>query len=225
MPIAEAVQNSFKSEVQASGRKLVAQEKVALSGGSDTGVQAYIQASPPVRVTLSSSGIASRTFTAACNCSAARKAQFCKHVWATVLSAEAKYPDFFAKKVDIEKPATSSDSSDASENSYQTLAKGRASDYRKEQYKKQKAQIKEKKQKLRGRETAAAKSFPDEVTAALAYFSLNGFPMEEGPDENILSEAKRKLSRIFHPDKGGTHEETVELNRNCEVLIQFLRGA
>jgi hypothetical protein len=47
--------------------------------------------------------------------------------------------------------------------------------------------------------------------------------MPAGPDKDILAEAKRKLSRIFHPDKGGTHEESVELNQNCEILLRFIK--
>jgi hypothetical protein len=47
--------------------------------------------------------------------------------------------------------------------------------------------------------------------------------MAQGPDEAIATEAKKKLSRVFHPDKGGTTEEMVELNRNCELVLDFLR--
>ncbi len=46
--------------------------------------------------------------------------------------------------------------------------------------------------------------------------------MLAGPDSAIVAEAKKKLSRIFHPDKGGTHEEMAELNHQCELVLQYL---
>jgi hypothetical protein len=43
--------------------------------------------------------------------------------------------------------------------------------------------------------------------------SLNG---------DSISRARKKLSRIFHPDTNGTHEEIVELNKNTDLLLKFL---
>ena len=40
--------------------------------------------------------------------------------------------------------------------------------------------------------------------------------------EEILKTAKKQLSRVFHPDKGGSHEEMVTLNANFDVLMEFL---
>jgi hypothetical protein len=224
VPISEAIANSFKSEIRASGLKLVREEKVTLSSGTDTTVQAYVRASPPVKVLLTSMGVESASFVAACNCSSAKKSQFCKHVWAALLLTSEKYPDFLSAKHSVEKPVAPDENDPApKERSYAEAAKIRASEYRKEQYRKQKAELKEKKNRLRGAEAAASRRFPEEVQASLDYFSANGFPMA-GPDAEILGEAKRKLSRVFHPDKGGSHEETIELNRHYEVLSRFMRG-
>ena len=108
-------------------------------------------------------------------------------------------------------------------NTYQEAAKERASEYRKAQYQKLKTQAKEKKREQKGRSSPTpVASYPEDIEAALQYFSGNGFPMPEGPSKEILNEAKRKLSRIFHPDKGGSHAESVELNTHYELLINFL---
>lgn len=237
----------FKAEVRTSGAKLFAQEKVSLPSGSDTAIQAYVRVAPPSRVKFSATDIGSESFIADCTCPVAKKSQFCKHVWATLLCVERKYPDFLSAKRRIEKPASpegsafaaadvsnrggSTGATDAEERrpdpraSYRESAKSRAAEYRKEQYQKQKLRAKARKQSAseltlpKGR-----RLYPEEVEKALGYFSVNGFPMTEGPSEEILGEAKKKLSRVFHPDKGGTNGEIVELNRNCEVLQRFLKG-
>jgi uncharacterized Zn finger protein len=235
MSIEEKWGNDFKSEIKTSGKKLFAQEKVQIGTGSDTAIQAYVRVAPPSRVKLSSEDIAAVSFTADCSCPVAKKSQFCKHVWATLLCVEEKYPDFLSAKSVIEKPsfeskpsvdATPAQSARAeSQKSYQEAAKARASEYRKVQYQKQKLHAKKSKLAKLGREPKVNyHSHPAEVETALVYFSENGFPMTEGPDEAILGEAKRKLSRVFHPDKGGTSEEIVELNRNCDLLVQFMRS-
>ncbi len=223
MSIEETFGNLFKPELKSSGRKLVSQEKISLSTKSDTMVQAYVRVAPPFKVTLTSEDISSSSFTAECTCPVARKNRFCKHIWATLLCTEETHPDFLNGKTDIENSSTIVDTSSAANRSYQETAKQKASDYRKEQYQKQKSRLKDQKRERKGKEAAASlSSYTPEVEASLVYFSANGFPMPAGPSREIMTEAKRKLSRFFHPDKGGTHEESVELNRNCEVLLEFL---
>jgi hypothetical protein len=243
MSIEETFGNYFKPEVKSSGRKLFAQEKVSLSARSETNIQAYVRVAPPFKVTFAAADVSSNEFVANCSCPVAKKSRFCKHIWATLLCTEESYPDFLIGKTEINKnevgdandvtrnsvsPAAATPSpaavaaADARKN-YQETAKQRANDYRKEQYQKQKTKAKEKKRAQSGRENfSSLRSLTPEIEAALAYFSENGFPMPEGPSREILTEAKRTLSRVFHPDKGGTHAETVELNQNCEVLLQFL---
>ncbi len=53
------------------------------------------------------------------------------------------------------------------------------------------------------------------------YFSENGFELRNSMTKENVSQAMKKLSRIFHPDKGGTHEEFTELNKNAEILTKF----
>lgn len=221
--IEETFGSLFKPEIKSSGRKLFIQEKVSLTSGSDTAVQAYVRIAPPAKVNLTSE-IASSSITADCSCPVAKKSRFCKHIWATLLAAEERYPDFFIGKIVIEKLESSSSPHDEKQKTYQETAKKRASDYRKEQYQKQKLNAKERKNGKKTADTTfTTKSFSVEEEAALAYFSLNGFPMPTGPNKEILAEAKRKLSRIFHPDKGGSHEESVELNMHCEIILNFFR--
>jgi len=216
--MSELWENFFKAEIRSSGAKLVAQEKVALAGGSDTAVDAYVRVSPPVKVRLSSADISSDTISCSCTCPTSKKGQFCKHVWAVLLCAEVKYPDFFIGKRVLDKATPSIDSQAEKQNAYQASAKLRASEYRKAEYQRQKLRAKELKN------PKAVKSYPQDVETAIAYFTLNGFPMSEGLSETLLGEAKRKLSRVFHPDKGGSHDEVVELNNNCEVIARYLRG-
>jgi uncharacterized Zn finger protein len=240
MGIETRFENDFKPEVRSSGQKLFAQEKVTLSNGSDTGVQAYVRSTPSFKVRFSSETIASEQFNADCSCPASKKGQFCKHIWAVLLCAQEKYPDFFSAKSVINQvsaaPETVAETQPTLKteretaraelrSAYQASAKVRAAEYRKEQYQRMKARAKEHK---RGSADAAGTPsklrsvFTPELEAALKYFSENGFPMASGPAEDILLEAKRKLSRVFHPDKGGSTEEMVELNRHCEVVEQFL---
>ena len=224
MSIEDTFGNLFKPEVKSSGRKLFAQEKVSLSTKSDTAIQAYVRVAPPAKVSLASDDISSSSFTADCSCPVAKKNRFCKHIWATLLCVEESYPDFLSEKIEINK--TDSSSQTTGKSTYQESAKLKASDYRKAQYQKQKLHAKEQKRERKGLGTTPTlQSYPAEVETALAYFSQNGFPMPAGPSKDILVEAKRKLSRLFHPDKGGSHEESVELNQNCEAILQFFRGS
>lgn len=199
----------FKPETQHSGTKLAMQEKVALAGGSDTGVEAYVRVAPPTKVRLSSE-IGNEAITASCSCPASKKGQYCKHLWAVLTCAEVKYPDFFIGKSDLVKAAVLPDPHEEKREAY-----------RKAEYQKQKLRAKE---KAGGRKSRAVKTYPEDVEAAIAYFTLNGFSMTDGLSEETLGEAKRKLSRVFHPDKGGNHNEVVELNRNWEVIVRYLRG-
>lgn len=227
MAVEEQFGDLFKSELRTSGRKLFVQEKVSISSGSETAIQAYVRVAPPARVNFSTEDIASADFTAECNCPVAKKSRFCKHIWATLLSVEEKYPDFLLGKSGINKVEASATPSanESAKPSYQEAANLRASTYRKEQYQKQKTRAKDQKRERKGlgKEAAPQNDYPPEVQAALAYFTDNGFEMPEGPSKDIMTEAKRKLSRFFHPDKGGSHDESVELNKHCEIILAFIR--
>lgn len=221
MSIENTFGNYFKTEIRSSGQKLVQQNKISIPNASDTEVHAYVKVAPPVLVHFSSEDISSETVTVECSCPAGQKSQFCKHVWATLLCVEEKYPDFLSSKTSIEK----GNSLVVKEALGQVAAKARASEMRKQQYEKQKARMKEFKLKRHESESAFNLSvLPATVQTALEYFSNNGFPMPKGPSELVVSDAKRKLSRVFHPDKGGSNGEMQELNRNCEEVLNYLLG-
>lgn len=215
----------FKPEVKTSGLKLVEQDKISLSSYSDTTIQAYVRVSPSLKVIFLTSNIANPSFSASCSCPASKKNLFCKHIWATLICVEKFYPDFLSAKSSIEKPT---EIQSAFKNSYQEASKQRASEYRKEQYQKQKLRAKDfknqwsKKKEKKDEDIHIISNYPPEVEAAFAYFLANGFAMLPNPTGDALSEAKRKLARVFHPDRGGSHDEAVELNKNCELIENFL---
>lgn len=207
----------FKAEIRSSGEKILS--KVSIPSASDTQIHAYIKSSPPVLVHLASDNITSNTFTAECSCPAARKRQFCKHVWAAIRAVEEKHPDFLNAKTNIEKEESPLKKTALS----QVAAKARAAEMRKQQYEKQKARVKELKKQSRENEmTFDLSVLPETVQKAVEYFTQNGFPMPQGPSELIACDAKRKLSRVFHPDKGGANHEMHELNQNVELILKYL---
>lgn len=205
----------FKPEVRKSGRAFFDEGAVVLSVTSDTGIQGYVKGTSSSKVTLKADSIADPTFYADCSCPASTKGNLCKHIWAVLLQTEKKYPDFLDSKKNIEK----AERAPQPESPY----KAKQAEYRKQQYEKQKVRAKEqrlakKKSKQAPEETP---SFPPAIEEALEFFHQNGFPLQDPVDAELLKEAKKKLSRVFHPDKGGTHEEAVTLNRYYDVLTTF----
>lgn len=209
----------FKAEAKSQGAALQQASKVSISSHTDTCIQAYIRASTPAKVTLQCDELLSPNLQASCTCPAGKKNRHCKHIWATLLQTEEMHSEFLSHKntLDHGKPPSSEldDATSTPAPTYQETAKIRASAYRKEQYQKQKAM-----KKGRDHKPKNAIEFAPELQAALDYFEQNGFPMPNGPDASIVAEAKRKLSRFFHPDRGGTHEEAAELNDRCDVILR-----
>jgi uncharacterized Zn finger protein len=234
----------FKPEVRNAGEELVARKAVYLKIGSDTQIDASVKGTTQSQVALRSAAIDASEFTVDCSCKASAKGTMCKHIWATLLTATEKQPDFFENKTTIEKvesfrekaKAATPASPEAAKRQQefadrQAALKQRAADARKQQYQVQKARAKERKGETpRGSfGKAAAKEKPsskahqflsEDVTEALKYFELNGFPFELPINEEELNSAKRVLSRVFHPDKGGSQDEVIELLRNVEVLLK-----
>lgn len=221
MAMESVFESYFKPETRSSGAKLISEEKVSLSGGSEKGVTAFVRATPPVRVGLSAEGITNPTIHVDCNCSSGKKGQFCKHSWAVILLAADRYPDFFNEKTTLEIRAPVSDERSAKKEEYRENAKAKASEYRKAAYQRAKTFAKER--KTGKSPTPSAPVYPAEVETAFSYFQLNGFPLEDDLSEEAVGKAKRQLSRIFHPDRGGSHEEVTELNHHCEMVVRFIR--
>jgi hypothetical protein len=241
----------FKAEVRSAGSALLKKDAVHLQRGSDTEVNAYVRAGTPAKVAFRSNSISSKDFFVDCSCAAAKKGQFCKHIWATLLLVEKKSPDFLDAKETIEK--ASAPGTTAPENPIrdgdkraspktpfpatrpvtqaQLDYKKKQADYRKQAYQTQKERMKERKSQLgsaakrdrhdEGSPSKLSVSLPAEVQAAVQYFDSNGFPMQPPFEEATINQAKRTLSRVFHPDRGGSHEEVVELLKHAEVLLEY----
>ena len=218
---AKILEHYFKPEVRSRGEDYYDEDAVYLSQATDTHITGVIKASPPIRVKLSSSSISDSTFAADCSCSSSQKGQLCKHIWGTILTAALDYPDFFDSKTDLVKADASESKSkkrevSASQKEFQEKLKTKQSENRKQQYQKLKSEKKSKKSSA----SAAVKrpAYNESVEAALKYFSENGFDLGHPIKIESLRSAKKILSRVFHPDKGGSHEEVLALNNNFDLL-------
>lgn len=215
MSVESAWEHFFKPEVRKRGREDFAKGLAVMSIGGDTQIQGYVKATPLAKVSFNADDISSPTFTVDCSCSSAAKGALCKHIWAMLLVVEQKHPDFLDSKKSFEKVTKFA----ATESPF----KAKQDEYKKQQYQKQKARAKEQRLQKKNQDKApAASKYPEEVVQALVFFSSNGFPLEGSLNEESLKAAKKILARVFHPDKGGTHDESVVLNRNYEVLIRFI---
>ena len=192
----------FKTDERARGEALV--RSVSIKGSSDSGIRAFVDNS---KVTLVSVGIDSPTFTASCTCASGRKGRLCAHIWAVLKKSEGS--DFLVSKTEIEGVSPPG-------NEFRKQQAARHKEY----LRKQREVRKERAEK---QEAAPVRGFayPQEVEEALAYFAANGFKFESLDLENLMH-AKKLLSRVFHPDKGGSHEEVIELNLQFDVVADYL---
>lgn len=209
----EKWESFFKSPIRSAGFRCFTEGKVSFSQLSDTEVMSYVKASTSFKVSMKSDSISDPVVHALCSCPQAKKGQLCKHIWASVLAITEKSPEFFTSKNEIRAGTTQGPTE--KEN---TFAKAQA-DYRKLQYQKQKQRMKEFK---KSKKSPIEPELPQIVQSAFAYFNLNGFSLESSFDEESIYLARKKLSRIFHPDVGGSHSEILELNNNCDILLKYL---
>jgi uncharacterized Zn finger protein len=207
----------FNPEIKKYGEDEFKKNIIFISNFSDTQIQASIKSMIPIRISLRSESIESTIFTASCTCSVFAKNQLCKHVWATILATEKKHPDFLDSKTNIELLLKVISAKESKQKMQQT-------EYKKTQYEKQKQWAKDNKaKKEKTLNQAVREKYSDEIEAALAFFAVNGFEVDKDTDEEFLNKAKKTLSRVFHPDKGGSHDEAIVLNQHFEVLIDFIR--
>jgi uncharacterized Zn finger protein len=220
----------FNSSARSAGARLFKEGKVSFSKPSMTEVISYVK--PNYKVSLKLNSINSHNVIADCNCGPAKKGQLCKHVWAAFLAVFAKSADFFDGVVVVTKNSLSAQT-DAPKSEAQTLSseiyklkqenfKLKQNAYRKEQYQKQKERAKEFKKKTSFKNVVEAPSYPAFIQTALTYFSENGFSFEDSLNESSVLLARKKLSRIFHPDVGGSHDEILQLNKNSEILLKYI---
>lgn len=216
----------FKPETRSSGRAFVTKGKVTLSRPSDTEIQSYVRAATSLRVKFKLKSINSDKVTVECTCPQFNKGQLCKHIWAALLVAQEKHPDFFEDKKELHRTPSITVKSPAKTQLSTTQAESKAaflkkqSDYRKLNYQKQKQRLL--KQKLGKRDSATeATQYPPSVESALKYFSNNGFDLRASMTKEAVGLAKKKLARLFHPDIGGSHSEILELNKFADILTKF----
>lgn len=215
MSLTQSLEHFFKPEVRNGAAEFIRKNAVVISVGSDTLIEGYVKGSTAIKVSLKAETIEADTFYADCSCPSSKKGQLCKHIWAMLLWTETKYPDFLSSKQNIEKKSTA-------DNPKASAFKAKQDDYKKQQYQKQKLRNKSiKDQKKKSKLQPARPEYPEDVEKALQFFEQNGFPLQIPFDEETLKNAKKKLSRVFHPDIGGSHQESVDLNVNYDVLIRF----
>ncbi len=226
MPLIDDLENSFASAERRKGRELESKGQVILSSASDSEVQAFVKGSRSGRVRLYADDITSSEFFAKCSCSGASGR--CRHIWAVVLKLSTQGADFLIHRRELRSPPQ------AAEPAAQVAAKANVSSEYKERLNEQlklrrkahyKAQ-KLKKQSVRNQAKGGSaqphtKLYPEAVQAALVYFEVNGFKLDP-PELTQLLLAKRQLSRVFHPDRGGTHEEALQLSECFNIVRDYL---
>ncbi len=216
----------FKPEVRRAGRIYFNKKSVQSTTPSETEVQAYIKGAAGVKVILKTTGRQSPLILADCTCPAGKKGRLCKHIWAVLLNSNEEHEDFLEGKSEISKKesnhaTTAKKEKSESQKSKEAAYSKKQSAYRKEQYQKQKALLKSKKDS--NKKSKLAPDLPADVSSALKYFSENGFDLENEMTSESIGLAKKNLSRVFHPDIGGSHEEILELNEHYEILVKYIR--
>lgn len=193
---------SFSSSERRKGAAVAEDRAVLISGASETFVSATVRTSSPARVTLSASEIADSDIAAKCTCTVAQKDRLCRHIWAALLTLEEQGHDFLLGKESISLVA------DAAE---VCRPARKPPENRKQSSRAQKVR-------------PPAFHYPVSVEEARRYFQANGFEMKQPFELHEIIDAKKQLSRVFHPDKGGSHDEILELNRNFQILSDYLKS-
>lgn len=223
----ERWQPYFKQAVVIRGEELFlrAAPRVSLAGNANIEAQVQDKGRKMVRFAIDSQ--APSTVNASCSCWKPGRAQFCLHLWSSLRALETHYPEASASWKELNlKPEE--DAGQAARLEKAQLLRSRQADYRKAAYEKSKERNRAFSQKIK---PAAANSSAHSANSsreklaeptqnALKYFSLNGFEFAYPLDLAALNAAKKLLSRVFHPDRGGTHEEMLTLHHHFDVLSQ-----
>jgi len=135
-------------------------------------------------------------------------------MWATILMLEAIESDFLACRSVIGQPEAQPESAAS------VAAKQRQANYKELQKERNKKYQRDRKNAFSTEVTLSA--HPQEVDEALTYFSENGFELKDNLQLGALGEARKTLARVFHPDRGGTHEEILNLNENYNIVAHYL---
>ncbi len=217
----------FRPETRSAGRRFLHKQVVFLASLSDLEVAGVVRAGmTPVRVQIKTRSFEDPVLRASCLCPSATKGQLCRHVWAVLEKIHQDRPDFLLDKNSVEcagaavgKTKVTAPKREIPDN-FRQQVRERQKAYRQAQSAKQKAWKEQKNPKRPSR--FAAPERPADVQQALDYFNLNGFPIGEPLQSHEVASVKKKLSRLFHPDRGGTTEEFTELTEYCQTLIDFI---
>jgi len=204
----------FGQQERRKGEDLADKGLVSISGSSDTGVNAFVKDSSGARVNLTADEVAAPALTAKCSCPQARKGDLCKHVWAVLLKLEQTGSDFLEGKVEVLTQEQASSTADVAR-------QAKAEEFKAQQKQKLKDRNKEIREQKKRDKRGPQFSYPAMVQESLDYFSAQGFPLDV-LDMTSLQNARKLLSRVFHPDKGGTHDEILELNLHYDRLEAYL---
>ncbi|MEQ1722610.1 MAG: SWIM zinc finger family protein [Pseudobdellovibrio sp.] len=219
----EILDSFFNSSARSGGARYFKEGRVSFSKPSSNEISSYVK--PNFRVSLKSESYDSKNIMADCNCPPSQKGQLCKHIYAVFLAVSEKSPDFFENKKEIQKSVGSTKATkpiSAEQEASKAAFKEKQNDYRKEQYQKQKERLKKIKNSKKNKSYDSAPSFPADIQLVIDYFTKNGFPFDTSVDENAILFARKKLARIFHPDAGGSHDESTELNSNSDILLKYI---
>lgn len=209
--------NCFKPQDRKNGEDLYRKGSVRTGSCSDTEVHSYLSSSGSHRVRLSSDGLTSSVIYTDCSCSSGKKGRLCKHVWATILELDNQDADFLSEKTDVE-PGSPQPESEAV-----IAAKARQLEYQKQMRERLKAQKKQKQKKSKNETETEKVIYPREIEEAIQFFISNGIDITKNLDVESIGGARKKLARVFHPDKGGTHDEILRLNKYHELLTKYFR--
>lgn len=199
----------FRPEYRRKGELLYTGGLVRMQQASEANVAAFVD--NKARVTLESDGMDSIQISARCSCTKFRSGHGCMHIWATLLQLEKDGAEFLSNKNELEFPQRIPTAADkVREEKMEAVAEKKREDGKR-------IRAEQKKRKQLERRAANQTTSPAEAEA-LSYFSTNGFSFILPVDPEELDHAKKILARVFHPDRGGTHEEMLELNRHTETL-------
>ena len=208
----DSLADFFMPEDRKRGEDLFNNDVISISSASDTQALAYVRASGAPRVSFDADDIASSSFQADCTCPVSRKGKFCKHIWATLLKLEENGADFLASKLLVKKAATKPESAAS------LAAKARQAEYKQQRRDQNRACNKKNRRDKKEASSTVLPIYSHDVEAARAYFFVNGFEFSHPPLAEELASARKILTRVFHPDRGGSHTEMLELNRNYDLL-------
>ncbi len=206
----------FGSQERSKGSELLRKDMVVISSASDTHVRAFVKGSSAAKVSLTADEVDAPVFSSNCSCPQSRKGSLCRHVWAVLLKLQDKEADFLNGKAEIAEPG-------AQISAAEVARVAKQQEYKEQQRLKNKERNKQIKQQKKNSERGPALTYPAPVQDSLDYFSANGFTFTE-LELPALQNARKLLARVFHPDKGGTHEEVLELNAHYETLEDYIKS-